>query len=68
VYSVGLLAEQLFPGAGDRLAQLWRDKQIEYTRLVSMSGTYQPFWTLTRSAAVQRREAGLALAPRPRTG
>jgi 2-haloacid dehalogenase len=60
VYSVGLLAEQLFPGAGDRLAQLWRDKQIEYTRLVSMSGTYQPFWTLTRSAAVQRREAGLA--------
>ncbi|GAP38603.1 S-2-haloacid dehalogenase [Piscinibacter sakaiensis] len=51
VYSVGLLAEQLFPGRGDALAQLWRDKQIEYTRLVSMSGgeeRYQPFWTLTR--------------------
>jgi 2-haloacid dehalogenase len=50
VYSVGLTAEQLFPGAGDRLAQLWRDKQIEYTRLVSMSGRYRPFWDLTRSA------------------
>ena len=64
VYSVGLLAEQLFPGAGDRLAQLWRDKQIEYTRLVSMSGTYQPFWTLTRSALqFSAEKLGLALAP-----
>jgi 2-haloacid dehalogenase len=49
VYSVGLLAEQLFPGFGDRLAQLWRDKQIEYTRLCSMSGRYRPFWDLTRA-------------------
>jgi 2-haloacid dehalogenase len=38
VYSVALTAEQLFPGAGNALAQLWRDKQIDYTRLVSMSG------------------------------
>ena len=49
VYSVGLLAEQLFPGFGDRLAVLWRDKQIEYTRLTSMSGHYRPFWDLTRA-------------------
>ena len=49
VYSVALLAEQLFPGHGDRLAVIWRDKQIEYTRLVSMSGRYQPFWDLTRA-------------------
>lgn len=49
VYSVGLLAEQLFPGHGERLSLLWRDKQIEYTRLCSMSGRYQPFWQLTRS-------------------
>jgi 2-haloacid dehalogenase len=49
VYSVGLLAEQLFPQHGERLALLWRDKQIEYTRLVSMSGSahYRPFWDLT---------------------
>jgi 2-haloacid dehalogenase len=49
VYSVGLAAEQLFPGRGDALALLWRDKQIDYTRLVSMSGRYQPFWDLTRA-------------------
>ena len=52
VYSVALTAEQLFPGSGNALAQLWRDKQIDYTRLVSMSGPrhYQPFWTITRNA------------------
>ena len=53
VYSVALLAEQLFPGHGDRLSVLWRDKQIEYTRLVSMSSShgehYRPFWELTRA-------------------
>jgi 2-haloacid dehalogenase len=62
VYSVGLLAEQLFPGKGDALAALWRDKQIDYTRLTSMSGQYRPFWDLTRAGlrfAAQR--LGLAL-------
>ena len=49
VYSVGLLAEQLFPGHGNALGILWRDKQIEYTRLASMSGHYRPFWDLTRA-------------------
>ena len=57
VYSVALLAEQLYPGQGQALSQLWRDKQIEYTRLVSASAkgpqresVYQPFWVLTRAA------------------
>ena len=50
VYSVGLRAEQMFPGAGERLARAWRDRQIEYSRLVSMSGQYRPFWQLTRDA------------------
>jgi 2-haloacid dehalogenase len=52
VYSVGLLAEQLFPGQGQALSVLWRDKQIEYTRLVTTSNDgahYQPFWELTRA-------------------
>ena len=49
VYSVALLAEQLFPGHGQNLSVLWRDKQIEYTRLSSMSGRYRPFWELTRA-------------------
>ncbi len=53
VYSVALLAEQLFPGCGERLSILWRDKQIDYTRLVSMASPhgehYRPFWELTRA-------------------
>ena len=52
VYSVGLFAEQLFPGHGNALSVLWRDKQIEYTRLVTTSNDgahYQPFWDLTRA-------------------
>jgi 2-haloacid dehalogenase len=39
---------------------LWRDKQIEYTRLTSMSGRYRPFWDLT-SAALRFAAARLAL-------
>ena len=52
VYSVGLAADQLFPGHGAALGVLWRDKQIEYTRLVTGSNEgehYQPFWDLTRA-------------------
>ncbi len=52
VYSVVALAEQLFPGHGQALSVLWRDKQIEYTRLVTTSNDgahYQPFWDLTRA-------------------
>ncbi len=37
VYSIGALAEQLYPGQGAALSVLWRDKQIEYTRLISLS-------------------------------
>lgn len=71
VYSVALLAEQLFPGQGQALSVLWRDKQIEYSRLVSTSkrgpqreSVYQPFWELTRAGlryACQR--LGLELNP-----
>jgi 2-haloacid dehalogenase len=53
VYSVSMAAEQLFPGLGTRLAQVWRDKQIEYSRLVTTSNHgahYIPFWELTERA------------------
>jgi 2-haloacid dehalogenase len=69
VYSVGLLAEQLFPGQGERLAVLWRDKQIDYTRLTSMSGRYRPFWDLTRAGlryAAQRLQLALDAAAEER--
>ncbi len=66
VHSVALLAEQFFPGQGECLSLLWRDKQIEYTRLVTMSGEpdahYRPFWDLTRAALQFSAERlGLAL-------
>ena len=54
VYSMGALAKELFPGNGATLALMWRDRQIEYTRLVTMSDPspqgskyYLPFWDLT---------------------
>lgn len=52
VYSIGALAEKLFPGRGDALAALWRDKQIEYTRLRTMCSMYKPFWEVTQDALV----------------
>ncbi|MDQ6628669.1 MAG: haloacid dehalogenase type II [Pseudomonadota bacterium] len=48
VYSVGVATELLFPGHGERLGVLWRDKQIEYTRLSSMSGKMRSFRDCTR--------------------
>ncbi|HSV48661.1 MAG TPA: haloacid dehalogenase type II [Ramlibacter sp.] len=67
VYSVGLLAEQLFPGQGNALGVLWRDKQIEYTRLVTTSSHgehYRPFWELTQAALRYAcKRLGLALGP-----
>ena len=53
VYSVGQTAERLFAGQGLALAAGWRDKQIEYTRLVTTSdhgAHYRPFGELTRAA------------------
>jgi 2-haloacid dehalogenase len=54
VYSMGQLAEEIIPGHGQALALMWRDRQIEYTRLVTMSDPnpsgskyYLPFWELT---------------------
>ena len=51
---MGQLAEELFPGHGEALALMWRDRQIEYTRLVTMSDPnpggskhYLSFWELT---------------------
>ena len=64
VYSVAMTAEQLFPGHGDRLSLLWRDKQIDYTRLVSMSGRYRPFWEITRAGLrYAAMRLGLKLEP-----
>jgi 2-haloacid dehalogenase len=62
VYSIGALAEDFFPGQGAALVALWRERQIEYTRLRSMSARYKPFDEVTRDALVFCcRRLGIAL-------
>jgi 2-haloacid dehalogenase len=57
VHSIAATAEALFPGRGEEISRLWRDKQIEYTRLVSLSDPhaagsrhYQSFESITRAS------------------
>src|ERR1700679_3267750 len=54
VHSVVAAAEQMFPGHGDALSQLWRHKQIENTQLRPLAdpagARYQPFWNITLDA------------------
>ncbi|BEU21093.1 haloacid dehalogenase type II [Paraburkholderia terrae] len=66
VHSVVAAAEQMFPGHGDALSQLWRQKQIEYTQLRTASdpagARYEPFWNITLDALrFSARKLGLAL-------
>jgi 2-haloacid dehalogenase len=66
VHSVVAAAEQMFPGHGDALSQLWRQKQIEYTQLRTLSdpagARYQPFWNITLDALrFAARKLGLTL-------
>ena len=64
VYSIGAMAETLYPSHGVAISNLWRDKQIEYTRLITMSDPYpesgsryyQSFWDITQSALVYTLE------------
>jgi 2-haloacid dehalogenase len=50
VYSVGSLAEQLYPGRGAELTLLWRERQLDYTWLRTLSDRYKPFAQVTRDA------------------
>jgi 2-haloacid dehalogenase len=53
VGSVQEACEAAFPGQGLALTNLWRQKQLEYTWLVSLMGIYRDFWELTRAGLVQ---------------
>jgi 2-haloacid dehalogenase len=52
VFSVTALCEQLFPGKGNGLAQLWRAKQLQYSLLRSLMGRHKDFWQLTEDGLV----------------
>jgi 2-haloacid dehalogenase len=67
VYAVEARLEALFPGKGRALAVRWRDKQIEYSRLRTMSGRYENFWKITGDAldyACEYEKAALTPAAR----
>jgi 2-haloacid dehalogenase len=50
------------------LSALWRQKQLEYTWLRALMGTYVDFWAVTEAALRHTlRRLGLALR-RPRSG
>lgn len=48
VQAVSALAEQLVPGRGEVITQVWRLKQLEYTWLGSLMRGYEDFWAMTR--------------------
>ena len=52
VFSVTSLCDELFPGSGNALAQLWRAKQLQYSLLRSVMGRHRPFWQLTADGLV----------------
>jgi 2-haloacid dehalogenase len=62
VHSVTRVAENLFPGKGAALSAAWRTKQLEYTWLRSLMGTYEDFSRVTASSLEWAFES-LGLAP-----
>jgi 2-haloacid dehalogenase len=51
-FAVKTRAEELFPGNGAALSQLWRAKQLEYSWLRTLMGRYENFWKITEDALV----------------
>lgn len=58
--SVAAITEEVFPGHGEIITQVWRIKQLEYSWLRSLMGRYEDFAHLTRdSLAYAIRVLGL---------
>ncbi len=50
VHSVVALCDELWPGRGSELSQLWRARQLEYTWLRSLMRRYEDFGRVTEAA------------------
>ena len=62
VFSVEARLEAMFPGKGRAISALWRVRQVDYTRLTTLSGGFRDFWSLTSDALDYACEAeGVAL-------
>lgn len=67
VHSVAQLADELFPGKGAELSQMWRAKQVEYMFLRSLMGRYVPHDENTEAALVHAcRRLGIRCEPERR--
>jgi 2-haloacid dehalogenase len=47
---IAALAEELFPGRGTEVTNVWRTRQFEYTWLRTLTGNYADFWQVTGEA------------------
>jgi 2-haloacid dehalogenase len=50
IQSVASVTEQVFPGYGEVITQIWRMKQLEYTWLRSLMQRYEDFSVVTRES------------------
>jgi len=53
IFDLGIVAkraEELFPGRGSELTNLWRTRQFEYTWLRTAGERYRDFWQVTQDA------------------
>ncbi len=64
VYSVRTLCERLYPGHGEAISRMWRQKQLEYTWMRCLMGQYKDFESATAEALRYTcGSLGLALEP-----
>lgn len=50
VFSVAQKCENEYPGKGDEISKIWREKQLEYSWLQTLMGHYKNFWKVTEDA------------------
>lgn len=50
VFSVMKKCEHLYPGKGEQISKIWRNKQLEYTWLRTLMNRYENFWHVTEDA------------------
>jgi 2-haloacid dehalogenase len=50
VYSVQKACEECFPGKGEEISKIWRQKQLEYSFLRQLIGRYRTFSEVTKEA------------------
>ncbi|MBA5779186.1 haloacid dehalogenase type II [Stappia sp. F7233] len=50
VQSLSSVTEEMFPGKGELITQVWRLKQLEYSWLRSQMGAFRDFWSISQES------------------